>query len=150
MGEKKLIADLSKIVEDHGFFVVEIRTNTQGKIRIFMDSLIGKVTIDDCVAVSQAILKSNEEIAEKYGIEVSSSGLDHPFRVIEQYQKNIGNQVAVLLKEGKKIIGKLTKVESEQIFLEETIIKKEKKKKMEVKNNYTFSFEQIKSTKQII
>jgi len=150
MKQEKLITDISRIVEDHGFFVVEINTNAQGKILIFMDSLTRKVTIENCIAVSRAILKSNEEIAEKYGIEVSSPGLDHPFKVIEQYKKNIDNQVAILLKDGKKFIGKLIKVESEQVFLEETKIKKEKKKKIEEKINYTFSFEQIKSTKQII
>jgi len=150
MKQEKLIADISRIVEDHGFFVVEISTNAQSKILIFMDSLSQNVTIENCIAVSRAILKSNEEIAEKYGIEVSSPGLDHPFKVIEQYKKNIGNQVAILLKDGKKIVGKLLKIESEQIFLEETKIKKEKKKKIEEKINHIFSFEQIKTTKQII
>ncbi len=150
MEQENLIKNISQLVETHGFFVIEIQINAHGKIQVFMDSLKEKVTIEDCVAVSRSILSSNEEIAEKYGIEVSSPGLDHSFKVKEQYQKNIGNQVAVLLKNGNKFLGKLIKVESEKILLEETKIKKEKKKKTEKKINHEFFFEQIKSTKQII
>ena len=150
MKQENLINDISKLIEGHGFFVVEIQMNAHGKILVFMDSLTQKVTIGDCITVSRSILKSNEEIAEKYGIEVSSPGLEHPFKVLEQYQKNIGNEVTVLLKDGKRFSGKLTKVDSEKILLEETKIKKEKKKKTEEKVNHEFCFEQIKATKQII
>ncbi len=150
MKQEDLIKDISQLVKDHGFFIVEIQMNSQGKILVFMDGLTQKVTIEDCITVSRSILNSNEEIAEKYGIEVSSPGLDHPFKVLEQYQKNIGNEVTVLLKDGKRFSGKLTKVDSEKILLEETKIKKIKKKKIEEKINHEFCFEQIKATKQII
>lgn len=150
MKQEELLKNISQLVRTHGFFVVEIQTNAQGKILVFMDSLTQKVTIENCVSVSRSILNSDDEIAEKHGIEVSSPGLDHPFKVREQYQKNIGNQVAVLLKDGKKFSGKLMKLESEKLFLEETKIKKEKKKKTEEKITHELFFEQIKSTKQII
>ena len=150
MKQEDLINGISKLVEDNGFFVVDIQMNTNGKILVFMDGLTRKVTIEDCIAVSRSIMNSNEEIAEKYGIEVSSPGLDHPFKVLKQYQKNIGNEVTILLKDGKRFSGKLTKVDSDKILLEEIKIRKEKKKKIEEKINHEFSFEQIKATKQII
>jgi len=150
MKQADLINDISQLVKDHGFFVVEIQMSSQGKIRVFMDSLTEKVTIEDCVTMSRSILNSNNEIAERYGIEVSSPGLDYPFRVKEQYLKNINNEVTILLKDGKKITGKLSKIETDKITLTETKIRKEKKKKVEEVINHEFYFEQIKSTKQII
>ncbi len=150
MKQEELIKNISHLIESHGFFVVEIQINSQGKIQIYMDSTNGKVTINDCVAVSRSILNSNEEIAERYGIEVSSPGLNYPFKVMEQYRKNIGNTVSVLLKDGKKLNGKLSEVQEEKIILTDIRIKKEKKKKMEEVVNHEIFFEQIKSTKQII
>ena len=102
MRKEDIIMFVSQVVENHGFFVVEVKITPQGKLLIFMDGLAQKVTIDDCVKVSRTILEQHEEIAEQYGIEVSSPGLENPFKVQEQYTKNIGNLVSVLLKDGKK------------------------------------------------
>ena len=45
-----------------------------------------------------------------FHLEVSSPGLDEPLKLHRQYLKNIGRKVEVLLKDGRKIEGKLLEV----------------------------------------
>ncbi len=51
-------------------------------------------------------------------MEVSSPGLDSPFRVIKQYEKNIGKMVSVQCDDGDKFLGTLKEVNNERILLE--------------------------------
>jgi ribosome maturation factor RimP len=68
--------------------------------------------------------------------------LDEPLKLPRQYQKNIGRAVEVVLKDGRKISGKLLAAEPD-IIVEET---KGKGKKQETVQ-HTFSLDQIKTTK---
>jgi ribosome maturation factor RimP len=89
---------------------------------------------------------------EDYELEVSSAGLNEPFKVLKQYLKNVGNEVEVLTKTGKKITGVLVEVHDNIFVLE--IEKTEKpegsKRKVTVIENLTFAYEEIKTTKYII
>ena len=89
---------------------------------------------------------------EDYELEVSSAGLTEPFKVLKQYEKNIGNEVEVLTKAGKKVTGVLVEISETEFVLE--IEKTEKpegaKRKITVTENITFSYEDIKTTKYII
>ena len=150
MMQEKLIKDISKQVENLGFFVVDIHVDSQGKILVFMDSMTGNVSIEDCVTVSRAIVNIHGDVIGKYGIEVSSPGLNYPFKVRKQYEKNIGNDLSILMKDGKKIKGKLLTLKEEKIVLAELKIQKENKKKTEKVIEHEILFTQIKSTKPII
>jgi len=88
---------------------------------------------------------------EDYELEVSSAGLTEPFKVLNQYKKNINNEVEVLTKAGKKTIGILTEVNETAFTIQ--IEKMEKpegaKRKIKTTENIIFSYEDIKTTKYI-
>jgi ribosome maturation factor RimP len=83
---------------------------------------------------------------------VSSPGLDKPFRVLEQYQKNIGRAVKVVPLEGLVVKGELKEVTADGIAVEYTVkerIEGRKKKETLVKQE-ELSFNNIKETTVII
>ena len=90
------------------------------KLLIFIDGDNG-VSIDDCSLVSRAVGAELEEtnlIETKFSLEVSSPGLDFPITMKRQYQKNIGRNFEVVIKEGDKLTGKLVDVSDDEIVLQ--------------------------------
>lgn len=134
------------LAEDPAYFLVELRIKPTNNIKIFLDGDNG-ITIEKCIAINRALYKQLEENAMypdgDFSLEVSSPGLDEPLKSFRQYKKNIGRKVEVNLQDGRKVEGKLTDVQEQSIFVEET---KGKNKKMEI-IQHEFPFESIKSTK---
>lgn len=112
----------------------------------------GGVGINQCVEVSRFIEKSLDRDAEDFELEVSSAGLDAPFKVLRQYQKNIGKEVDVKLADGKKVKGQLIEANEKGITVQQ--VSKEKiegrKAKQTVEKNLSFTFPEIKETKVVI
>ncbi len=137
---------------DKNLFLVELKIASNNVINVEIDRLDGNVAIEDCVSVSRNIEHNLDREQQDFELHVSSAGLDKPFRVIEQYQKNIGNDVTVKLNEGGKIVGKLIAVEQDLITVEET--RKErlegKKKKVLVTEAHELKLKDIKETKIVI
>ena len=132
-------------------FIVEIAVKAGNKISVAVDGYKG-VTLDDCVAINRAIEGSLDREIEDFELEVSSAGLTLPFRVIEQYRKNIGKEVEVLLKTGIKINGILCSVAENGFDIEnEKVVKIEgKKKKEKITERQFIQFEDIKHTKLVL
>lgn len=92
-------------------------------VRLFIDKE-GGVTVDDCADVSRqvsAILDVEDPIADKYNLEVSSPGLDRPLFTLPQFERYIGQDIAVHLRipvmERRKWQGKLERIEKDMITL---------------------------------
>lgn len=115
---------LVEILEETDLFLVDLTVKPSNKILIEIDSFKG-VSIDECAMVSTSMETKLNRNVEDFELEVSSPGLGQPFKVPQQYQKNIGNQVSVLLKDGTKYTGKLLDANS-------TMVKVEIKEKMKV------------------
>ena len=94
---KELIED--KLVEKD-CFVVELEIASGNQINLEVDGLNG-FSIQDCVDFSRAVESNLDREVEDFELHVSSPGLDKPLRVIQQYQKNIGRDVKVVLKDGE-------------------------------------------------
>ncbi|OFX25415.1 MAG: hypothetical protein A2033_09495 [Bacteroidetes bacterium GWA2_31_9] len=151
MISKEIIeAWLNEIFTDTNFFLVEV-TVSKSKIDIFFDTFEG-VIIENCIKINRQFVEKFPEANEIYEVNVSSPGITQPLKVFNQYKKNISRKVDVLLKDGTKISGTLTAVDSKQIELE--IEKKEliegSKKKQLVKELLKIEFDKIKTTKLII
>jgi len=116
-----------------------------------IDSMVG-VPISTCIELSRAIEKNFDREIEDFELQVASAGIGQPFQVIQQYHKNIEKEVEVLTKEGIKLKGKLLTVGENaiKIEVEEKIKVEGKKKKQIVQKIHSFTFDQIKSTKDII
>ncbi len=145
---------IKSIVEAHfegtDGFLVNIKKGNLKKIQVFVDRMNQNIHIDDCVAISRKLEQMLEEEAwvdEKYTLEVSSPGMGNPFRVLQQYQKNLNKNVEVLLLDGIKYEGMLKSVSEDGFVLEEH--KKKKGAAPEIIMN-KFKFEDIKNVKKKI
>lgn len=146
---KKLVDE--KLAEGNNF-VVDITVKPGNKIIVLLDNDNG-VSIADCVAMSRHIEFNLDREKDDFELNVMSPGLTEPFKILRQYQKNIGKQVDVVTKENnKKITGKLITATEAGILIESKSKDKVagKKNKQEVINNISLTFNQIKETKVVI
>lgn len=124
--EQKLQEMLQSAVEDLGCELWGIECQRAGRfmtVRLFIDK-DGGVGVDDCADVSRqvsAILDVEDPIADKYNLEVSSPGLDRPLFTLEQFQRYVGEDIAVHLRipvlDRRKWQGKLEKIENDMLTL---------------------------------
>lgn len=142
---------LTEIIDGTDLFLVDLTVKPSNKIIIELDSFKG-ITIDECAEVSSSLEAKLNRNIEDFDLEVSSPGLGLPFKVFQQYQKNIGNQVSVLLKSGSKYTGKLLSATEASIKVEiQDKVKREGKKKPEVVIiEKEIAINDIKITKAII
>ena len=115
MIDKELLkASVEKAIEGTDLFIVDIKVSPQNEIVVELDSP-GSIDIDTCAAVTRAIEKEFDRDVEDYELEVGSAGLTSPFKVKEQYEKNLGNDIEVLTRDGRKLQGVLTDVTDEEM-----------------------------------
>ena len=108
---------LKKILADAGCFLVDIRVDKSNRILVHVDRDEG-VSITDCVNISRELETKLDRDSEDFALEVSSPGLDSPFKVIEQYYKNRGNKVKVVLEGGETLEGILNEVSNKDIVID--------------------------------
>jgi ribosome maturation factor RimP len=149
--QEDIIRVIESIVAQKEAFIVDVKVSSSNFITVELDSSKG-ISIDDCVEVSKLIESNFDQEIEDYELEVSSAGLSSAFKVIQQYHKNIGQEVEVLVKTGKKLTGILKSVNQNGFIIEISKLEKieGKKKKQEVKEQITLLFSDVKSTKLVI
>lgn len=110
MIDKELLKQtVEKSIEGTGIFIVDIRVSPENNIVVELDSADG-LDIDTCAEVTRDIEKVFDRDVEDYDLEVGSAGLTAPFKVRGQYVKNIGNDIEILTRDGRKLQGVLTAV----------------------------------------
>lgn len=110
MIDKQLVYQIvEKKLEGTDCFPVEVTVSPDNRIVVEIDSDTS-VDIDICAAITRAIEADIDRDVEDYELEVGSSGLTAPFKIKRQYDKNIGNEVEVLTRDGRKLAGTLTAV----------------------------------------
>lgn len=109
--KQELIDTVTRALDGTELFLVDAKVNPDNRVVVEIDSAAG-VDIDDCVALTRAIREAIDPEKEDYELEVGSVGLTTPFKVIEQYVKNLGNNVDVLTRDGRKIHGRLVEVDT--------------------------------------
>jgi ribosome maturation factor RimP len=142
---------VDQILENSECFLVEVSVKPGNRIVVFADKLDG-ITIDECANISREIEKHLNRDVEDYELEVSSPGLTLPFKVKQQYFKNVGKEIEILLNSGSKFTGKLMAMSDTGIEVEvEKKIKISGHKKPEIKKEIEkIEFNNIKSTKVFI
>lgn len=132
-------------------FIVDISVKAGNKITVLLDNDKG-VSIGDCVAMSRYIESQLDRDAEDFELNVMSPGLTEPFKILRQYQKNIGKQVDVVTTENTRLSGKLLSADESGITLETKAKEKveNKKGKQLIINNISLTFNQIKKTTVVI
>lgn len=138
---------LNNNIDNTTMFVVDVKVLPTNKIEVFLDRTDTNISIDECVKISRNLeeyLETNGLVGEKYTLEVSSPGLDQPFKVPQQFEKSINQKVEVLKVDGEKFIGTLLVYDGEKVT-----IKSEKKIKKEIKEEIIeINLQEIKSIKK--
>ena len=106
MLKDSIIKTAEEKINDLGAFLVDVTLTINNNITIYIDSFKG-VTFNHCVTVSRYIEDRFDRDIEDYYLTVCSAGLESPFKVENQYKKNIGKEVKVLLTDGKRYKGKI-------------------------------------------
>ena len=152
MVEKNVINSLvEERLKGTDYYIVEISVSPDNMISIEIDNDNG-VSIDDCVALSRYVEEKLDREKEDFELEVGSSGIISPFKILRQYEKNIGKEVEMLLKSGIKLTGILKAADEGKVTI--TIEKKVKsegvKRKTTIEEDRTYSYDEIKYTKYLI
>lgn len=122
--KERLLSLANAAVKAPDHFVVDViisgRNAAMQKVMVIVDGDNG-VTIDDCAEISRRIseaLDAQDFIEQRYMLEVSTPGLDHPLSLKRQFPKNIGRQLKVHTTDKKMVQGKLAQVSDGGITLE--------------------------------
>jgi ribosome maturation factor RimP len=132
-------------------FLVDVQISATGVIRVFIDSFDG-ITIERCVQISRHLEGNLDREVEDFELQVSSAGLSEPFRVKEQYYKNVGRNIEILTDAGEKHSGLLKLATPDYMILETKSKEKvegEKKKQLTVRE-YKLEYGEIKSAKVVV
>ncbi|MCT1903784.1 ribosome maturation factor RimP [Oceanobacillus sojae] len=130
---------VNPILEEKNLELVDMEYVKEGKnwfLRVYIDKE-GGIDIVECGEVSEQLSEKLDEadpIKEAYFLEVSSPGVEKPLKTLEDFKKNIGNNVFVKLYEkidGEKTYeGILQNVENDTVSIEYKI--KTRKKIVEI------------------
>ena len=114
-------ARLTEVVEDAikgtDMFLVDINISADNRVVIELDSKDG-MDIEACTAVTRKIEAEFDRDVEDYELEVGSAGLTSPFKVKAQYRKNLGNEIEVITRDGRKLQGTLASVGADDFTIE--------------------------------
>ena len=122
----RLQSIISPILWSLGLELVEVVCIGQGPrsvVRVLIDKP-GGVTVSDCERAHKALgpaLDVADPFPHAYTLEVSSPGLDRPFKRLQDYQRAIGKEVMLKLRqpfEGQwRVTGQLTQVDEQAVVL---------------------------------
>ncbi len=152
MIDKTVLAEfINKQLEGTDLYLVDLTVSGQNEITVEIDSDTS-VDIDRCVELTREIEGEFSRDEEDYELEVGSSGLTTPFKVKRQYDKNIGNDVEVLAKDGKKYKGLLRRADDDSftIVSEEKVKHEGSKRPVLEKVERTFRYDEVKYTKYLL
>ncbi len=126
---KQLEEIANETADELGYKIYELTyKRVQGKyeLRISIDKLSGNVSINDCQKFSKSIgtkLDIEDIIPGSYNLVVRSPGAERELRNREDFERFIGEEVKLLLKNPVEkrmvLIGKLKALEGETVIIED-------------------------------
>ena len=90
--DEAIIELLEQHIQGTDIFLVEVAVKTGNVIQIHVDRPDG-ISIEECVKISRHLNEKLDREVEDFSLEVSSPGLNAPFRVKQQYEKNTGRMI---------------------------------------------------------
>lgn len=152
MIDKQLLkSTVETAIDGTDIFIVDITVGADNRIVVEIDSN-GGIDIDTCAKITRDIENVFDRNIEDYELEVGSAGLTSPFKVKQQYVKNIGNDVEVLTRDGRKLHGILTEADDDTFTVTLQVKEKQpgKKRPEIVEKSETFGYNDAKSVKYLI
>lgn len=152
MIEKNVVKQLvDQWLEGKDYFMTDLTISADDRIVVEIDHKDG-VWIEDCVELSRFIENGLNRDEEDFELEVGSAGIGQPFKVVRQYENNVGEPVEVLTEAGKKLTGILKDADENgfTISVEEKVkVEGEKRPKL-TEVDYHFGYDEVKYTKYLI
>lgn len=142
---------MDTILQGTDLFLVDLSVAADNSIEVEIDAPKG-VNVDTCREVSRKLEERLDRETEDFALTVCSAGIGYPFKVPQQYEKNIGNTVEVKLANGQKLEGTL-KAHTENgitVEVEEKVAAEGKREKTTVKTEKDIQFSEIKEVKDIV
>ena len=148
---EKILAIAERELEGTDLFTVSCKCSPSNEVELLIDSDT-HVTIERCVELSRTIEAEFNRDEEDFSLTVASAGIGSELKNIRQYRKLIGLSVEVLLLSGVKVLAKLDEVTEDGITIsyEEKQAVEGKKRKVLVEVSRTYSFDEIKYTKEYL
>lgn len=149
--KQKLTETVEEAIKDTSIYIVDITISKDNSIVVELDS-DDSMDIDMCTSISRKIESVFDRDVEDYELEVGSAGLTSPFKVKRQWQKNIGNEIEVLTKDGRKLTGVLVEINEDNFVIQFPIKVKEegKKRPVVVSHKEPITFENCKKACYLI
>lgn len=149
--KQKLTETVEQAIKDTSIYIVDITISKDNSIVVELDS-DDSMDIDMCTSISRKIESVFDRDVEDYELEVGSAGLTSPFKVKRQWQKNLGNEIEVLTKDGRKLTGVLVEVNEDNFVIQFPIKVKEegKKRPVVVSHKEPITFENCKKACYLI
>ena len=151
IAEKKVRELAQSRLDEFNGFIIDLKISSSNQIKLLIDSDTA-ISVSDCMSVSRNIEHNLDREEEDFSLEVSSAGIDQPFKHRRQYHKNMGREVKVKSLNDKVTEGLLTEVNEHDIVvltrIKERIEGRKAKKWVETKQH--INFDDIKETKVII
>lgn len=148
MIKQEILDIVQACIADKGMFLVSVSVSANNAIEVEVDKFEGLMGIDDCVMLSKEIEAKLDREQEDFELMVASPGLGYPYKVAEQYQKNLDGQVDVVMKIGSKLKD-VTLIASDEQGIRVSYVEKVKvegkKKKQEILTTRDIPFSEIKS-----
>ena len=146
-----LINTVEDYIKDKDLFLVDVSVKPDNLIEVEIDS-DNPVSIEECEKLTRAIEGEFDRDKEDYTLEVGSAGITSPFKVKRQYLKNVGKEVEVLTKDGKKLKGLLKGADDNGfvIITEEKVKPEGSKKPVMEKREHHFGYDDVKYVKYLL
>lgn len=151
INKQLLIETVKEAIDGTSLFLVDVIINPGNMIVVEIDSY-DYIDIQTCADITRKIEARFDRDIEDYELEVGSAGLTSPFKVREQYIKNIDNEIEILTHDGRKMSGVLTHVGDEDFTVEIPTKVKEPgaKRPTIVMQPTTLKFNETKTVKYLI
>lgn len=149
--KQKVKSLVDQWLEGKDYFMTDLVVDSDDRIVVEIDHKDG-VWIDDCVALSKFIEAHLDRDTEDYELEVGSAGIGQPFKVVQQYLNNIGNEVEVLTCDGVKLQGLLEAADDEgfTVVVKKKVKPEDAKRPKLVDEDMRFAYCEVKVVKAVI
>lgn len=133
------------IIDEHNLFLVELKISKLNDIELLVDAMEG-VNISTCIEISRAIESHFDREVEDFSLTVASAGIGYPFKVAQQYLKNIDKPIEIKFTDHSKLSAILRAFDGNNITIEyqKKVVPEGKKRKELVTLNETISLENVK------
>lgn len=137
---------VEKKLEGTDGFLVNAEIMKGGNITVEIDSDT-RVDIDFVAELNRDIEEEFSPEIDGYNLEVGSVGLTSPLKLPRQFRKNVGNDMEVLTRDGKKLRGVMTEADDDGFSLAvKEKVKKEGEKRPTLETvDHRFDYGDVKS-----